>query len=100
MITYSTSDEIDKLPIQTDMSTPTEYARIAPLLKETSKIVNPLKKYLIMFALFIILSLPLIDSFIKSLIPSLNSFSYVIPFIKGLIFVIIIYISDNVLKNN
>ena len=99
MIKYSTSDDIDKLPIQTDMSNPTEYARIAPLIAETSKIVNPLKKYLIMFVLFSILSLPFIDSFILNLLPSLQSFKYIIPFIKGLIFIIIIYILDNVLKS-
>lgn len=98
MITYSTSDEIDKLPIHTDMSTPTEYARIAPLITETSKIVNPLKKYIIMFALFVILSLSFIDSFILSLVPSLNSFRYIIPLIKGLIFVVVFYIIDNILK--
>lgn len=96
MIKYSTSDPIDSLPIQTEYLNPTEYARIAPLINETIKAVIPLKRYVIMFILFVVISMTLIDSVLEKMFPTLEKFRYLIVFIKALIFVLIVYIIDNI----
>ncbi len=100
MIKYSSSDPIDSLPIQNDYLNPTDYAKLAPFIDETIKIAIPLKRYLIMFILFIIVSMTFIDSLLEKFFPFLENFNYLIIMIKSLIFVITIYIIDNILKDN
>ena len=97
-IKYSTSDSIENLPLNNDILDPTDYNKIAPLLHESSKLVYPLQRYIIMFILFIILSLPTVDRMILGVFPRLQNFSYLVNVVKALILVIIVYIIDNVSK--
>lgn len=100
MIKYSTSDPIDNLPIQTEYLNPTEYARIAPLIDESIKAIIPLKRYVIMFILFIIISMSIIDVILEKFFPVLENFNYIILIIKAFIFVLLTYIIDNIFNKN
>lgn len=95
-IKYSTSDSIENLPFKDDILDPTDYNKIAPLLHESSKLVYPLQRYIILFVLFIILSLSSVDTLLLGFFPKLQNFSYLVNVVKALILVVIIYIIDNV----
>ena len=94
------SELIEKLPISNDPMDPLDFAKINPLLEESSKVLYPLRKYLIIFILYIIFSLDSIHSLIIGLAPSgLKHYNYAILVIKALIFVAIIFVLDNLIKN-
>lgn len=100
MLPVPSSDKIDDLPIQQQQMNATEYARIAPLInqepgKKPTK--RSLKKYLFIAIFFVLISMNLLDKIILGMVPSLENFGYVLTIIKALVFVIGLYILDNLL---
>lgn len=89
------SEIIEKLPTVSEPIHPEEYARIAPLLDESSKLVRPLKRYLLIAILFVVLSLHLVDTLLVSVFPTLGINPFLPVLAKAFGFMIIIYITDN-----
>lgn len=99
---HQNSEKIDDLPVMQQKMNPTEYAKLAPLIHETKKNIKlkrSLKKYLLSGLLFIILNISVFDKIILGILPSLQSFSYVVIIIKAVLFIISLYILDNMIKD-
>jgi len=99
-----TSERIDDLPVQNHQMNPTEYAKIAPLLRVGSEVTatkenrRSIKKYIFTALLFTFVSISLFDKIILGVIPSLENFTWVLTIVKSVIFVIGLYILDNMIK--
>jgi hypothetical protein len=89
------SEIVEHLPVSQEKILPEEYAKIAPLLDDTTDLVYPLRKYLIILVLFIVLSHSSIDHLVLKIIPSLHSFSYLVVVVKAALFAVIIYLVEN-----
>ena len=89
------SEIVEHLPLSQEPIPPEDYAKIAPLLDETTDLIYPLRKYIIIAILFIIMNMSWIDSFILKIVPSLSSFSYLIVLVKALLFATIVYLVEN-----
>lgn len=85
---------IENLPLGTNVLNPVEYGRIMPLLEEGSVLIYPLRKYLYVSLLFIILSIPQVHQLVYNCIPGHIRFEYTAILIKTLIFITILYILD------
>jgi hypothetical protein len=93
---YAPSSEIlDQLPVSAEALRAEDYARIAPLLDETSKMVQPLKRYLIAWVLFVVFSLKMMDTLLIKSSPKFGELGYMLVVVKGLMFVAILYLLDN-----
>jgi hypothetical protein len=99
-LNYGTSEIIEQLPISNEPLHPIDYAKIAPLLDEGSKLVQPMKRYIIAMILFLIFSLTFIDGIITRFAPTLIQFGYMISIIKAIIFGIVLYIVDHLIQND
>ncbi|NDB36252.1 MAG: hypothetical protein EB023_13160 [Flavobacteriia bacterium] len=96
---YGTSEIIEQLPMSNDPLHPMDYAKIAPLLDEGSKLIHPLKRYIIAMALFLVCSLSILDGIILRFSPALANFGYIVLLIKSVIFGVLLYICDNALQD-
>jgi hypothetical protein len=94
------SEIIEQLPTSFDPLHPEEYARIAPLLEEGSKIIYPMKRYFLLMGLFIVFSYNFIDRMLVAVSPSLGMHPMVTMTAKAFMFIVIVYIIDNVLTDN
>jgi hypothetical protein len=90
----SGSEIIESLPLSQEPLLPTDYAKIAPLLDEGSKLVQPLKRYIIAILLFFICSLSVLDELIRRFSPAIGQFSYVLLLVKAVIFGVVLYVCD------
>lgn len=97
-LNYGTSEIIEQLPLSQDPLHPMDYAKIAPLLDESSKLVQPLKRYIVAMILFLICSLSFLDGIIVRFSPTLGQFSYLLLIIKAFIFGIALYVIDHVIQ--
>ena len=94
------SELIEHLPVTNSQMNPVDYAKIAPLLEEGSKTLYPLRKYIIIFILFVIFSLNSITKIITEFSPSIfKRYDYAILFIKSIVFVIFVFVLDNIIIN-
>jgi uncharacterized membrane-anchored protein len=75
-----------------------DYAKIAPLLDEGSKLIYPMKRYIIAMALFLICSLSILDGIILRFSPGLTNFGYIILLIKALLFGVSLYMCDHIIQ--
>lgn len=92
------SELIEKLPVSDGPMDPMDFAKINPLLEEGSKLLYPLRKYMIILILYIIFSLDSIHTLIVGITPSgLKHYNYIILIIKAFIFVTMIFILDNII---
>lgn len=95
------SELIEKLPVSDGPMDPIDFAKINPLLEEGTKILYPLRKYMIILILYIIFSLDSIHTLIVNITPSgLKHYNYVILIMKALVFVTIIFILDNIIAHH
>jgi hypothetical protein len=92
--TQSGSELIEQLPLSHDPLLPTDYAKIAPLLDEGSKLVQPMKRYLVAILLFFICSLSVLDEIIRRFSPTVGQFTYAVLLIKAIIFGVVLYVCD------
>jgi hypothetical protein len=93
------SELIEHLPVINTPIDPVDYAKIAPLLDETSKAFYPLRKYIIVFILYIIFSLSSVNSLIIGITPSVfKGHEYAILIFKSIMFVCLIFILDNIIR--
>jgi len=99
-LNYGSSEIIEQLPLSNDPLHPMDYAKIAPLLDEGSKLVQPMKRYIIVMILFLIFSITFIDGIIMRFSPTLSQFSYMVLVVKAVLFGITLYIIDHVILNN
>lgn len=97
-LNYGTSEIIEQLPLSQEPLHPMDYAKIAPLLDESSKLVQPMKRYIIAMILFLICSLNFLDGIIVRFAPTLGQFSYMILVVKSVIFGVSLYIIDHILQ--
>lgn len=96
-IHYGGSEMIDQLPVSSQSLQAIDYARIAPLLDETADLIRPLQHYAIAMALFVVLSLGVVDRVIVGYAPSLAQVGIVLVAVKAVIFGIVLYIIDHFL---
>ena len=93
---YAPSSEVlDQLPVSAEALRAEDFARIAPLLDETSKLVQPMKRYVIIWVLFVVFSLNMMDTLLVKSSPKLGELGYMLVVVKGLIFAAILYLLDN-----
>lgn len=92
------SEIIEQLPVSEEMTHPEDYAKIIPLLEEGGKVVYPLKRYIIMFSLYVLFSSNMIDKILLNVYPNLGIYPLLVTLAKALAFVIVIYIVDNFIK--
>ena len=80
------SDLISDLPVDKNEPTPSEIQIIDTIFKKHKKTMNSIfleaKESLIVGILFVIFSIPVVDSVIKRFIPSSNNSSYILLLIK------------------
>jgi hypothetical protein len=93
------SERIDQLPAPQKPLNPTEYARLMSILPTQENFQNKfdtkhIKHYLAVGILFAVLSFSFIDKLILWGFPSLQNFSYLIIVLKTLIFLILLYILE------
>jgi len=88
------SEIIEQLPTSAEPIHPEEYARIAPLLEEGSKIIYPMKRYFFLMGLFIVFSYNFIDRMLVSVSPSLGLHPIITMVAKAFMFIIVVYILD------
>jgi hypothetical protein len=95
------SEIVEHLPLSQENILPEEYAKIAPLLDEGTDLIYPLRKYIFIAILFVLMNQSWVDSFIMRVFPSLSHFSYLVVALKGLLFATIIYLVDhlNLIQN-
>ena len=93
------SDLISDLPVDKNEPTNTEIQIVDTIFKKHKKTINSLfseaKESIIVGILFVIFSIPAIDSFITRIIPSANNSSYILLLIK----ILFIMLSFWVLKH-
>jgi hypothetical protein len=99
-LNYGTSEIIEQLPLSQEPLHPMDYAKIAPLLDESSKLIQPLKRYIVAMILFLIFSLTFLDGVITRLSPTLSQFSYIVLIIKAVIFGIVLYVLDHIIQHD
>lgn len=94
------SDRIDQLPQPTKPLNPTDYARLLPLMPNTQESYSNntkgknIKHYLIVAALFILLSFSFTDNIILAVFPTLQNFSYLMVLVKAILFVVGLYLIE------
>ena len=90
------SDLISELPVDKNEPTKNEIQIIDTIYKKHKKTVNSVfieaKESIIVGILFVIFSIPTIDSFIKRIIPAANTSSYILLLIKILLVMILFWI--------
>jgi hypothetical protein len=96
---YGTSEIIEQLPLSNEPLHPMDYAKIAPLLDEGSKLIHPMKRYIIAIVLFLICSLSMLDGIILRFSPGLANFGYIILLIKAVLFGVLLYICDHMIHD-
>ena len=95
------SDNINQLPFTQELMDPVDFAKINPLLEETTELIYPMRKYLIFVILFVIFSLEPIDSLLIKFIPDpLKHYKYVFFVLKAIIFVSVVFILDNIISKS
>lgn len=99
-LNYGTSELIEQLPLSQEPLHPIDYARIAPLLDEGSKLAHPLKRYVIAMLLFFVCSLSLIDELIKRISPALGQLKYITLLVKSVFFGVILYLCDHFIQQS
>lgn len=93
-LNYGTSEVIEQLPLSPEPLHPMDYAKIAPLLDESSKLVQPFKRYIIAMVLFLICSLNILDGIITRFSPAIGNFRFMVLAIKAIIFGVLLYVCD------
>ena len=93
------SERIDQLPSPQKPLNPTEYARLMSILPTQENFqgkidTKHLKHYLAVGILFALLSLSFVDKMLLWIFPSLQNFSYLIIILKTLLFLILLYILE------
>jgi hypothetical protein len=91
------SERIDQLPAPQKPLNPTEYARlmsIFPTQENFQTNVKRAKHYFVVGIVFAVLSFSFVDHFIAWAFPSIQNFSYLIIVLKTLIFLILLYIIE------
>lgn len=96
-VQYGHSDLLEQLPVSAEPIRPEEFARLAPLLDEGSKAVRPLRRYLIAWVLFVVFSLKFMDTLLVRASPTLAQLGYGLVVVRGALFVMLLYILDNLL---
>jgi hypothetical protein len=90
------SDLIEELPLDNSPLSYEEEARIEPLVSPNSAgdgFLSRHKKQLISIVLFLILSLPIVDSLFKSVIGN----QYLATIVKAIVFAIILYVLEKMI---
>ena len=90
------SDLISDLPVDKNEPTPSEIQIIDTIFKKHKKTMNSIfleaKESLIVGILFVIFSIPVVDSVIKRFIPSANNSSYILLLIKILLVMLLFWV--------
>ena len=95
---YLMADPIVQLPTDNSLPNKEELTIVNTLFKNSNTvetIVNEMKDSIIAGILFIILSLPQVDEFIKSLLAFTNNSQILLTLVKALIFIILFYFIKN-----
>lgn len=92
------SEIIEQLPMSDETTHPDDYAKIMPFLEEGGKVLYPMKRYIFMFALYVMFSSNLIDKVLLNVYPNLGVYPLLVTLAKALAFIIVIYIVDNFIK--
>lgn len=89
------SDPINLLPLaQEENMHPSDFARIQPFIKESFSFAKKNKSYIFYSIVFLVLSLPFINSLFKTFIGS----GYLVALVKTILFIIAIIIIDKVIN--
>ena len=87
---------ISDLPVDKNEPTPSEIQIIDTIFKKHKKTMNSIfleaKESLIVGILFVIFSIPVVDSVIKRFIPSANNSSYILLLIKILLVMLLFWV--------
>ena len=94
------ADSIDTLPTDQNMPTHKEILIVDTLFKEKhtliQTILNGTKDVLIVGFIFILLSIPQTDDFIRKFISSTQNSPYILLFVKTLIFMVCYFVVKNI----
>lgn len=94
-----TGDAIDQLPVDESMPSHDEINMVNTLFKKErgamAKIFDEIKSVLIVAGLFIIFSLPIVDTTLQNLIPITRNSWIILISIKAIIVMIIFYFISN-----
>lgn len=97
--TLDSGDPIDSLPTDANNPTNTEIQYLNTIFKKQAnnfeKLFNGTKDVLIIGFIFLILSLPQSDDFIKKVIPSSENSQYILLGVKTLIFMVFYFVVKN-----
>jgi len=93
------ADPIIQLPTDNSLPNKEELTIVNTIFKKHSNtistVVNEMKDSIIAGIIFIILSLPQVDEFIKSLVTFTNNSPILLTLVKALIFIILFYFIKN-----
>lgn len=92
------ADLIENLPTDKNTISQTEADIVNTLFKKKAMIdivLSSSKEVLLAGILFVVISVPQIDEFVKKFIPIANNSQYILLFLKSLIFMILFFVIKN-----